>query len=58
MTSGPDSYPDSWRPRGALQPAASPAPAETGEAVVLAVDAFIASLSDDEFAALVARTRG
>ena len=59
MTSPPDGYPDSWRPRGAPAPepqaASSAAPVE---AVALAVDSYIAALSEDDFTALVQRTRG
>jgi hypothetical protein len=54
MTSGPTDYPASWRPNGAPPPD-TPAP---GEAIAMAVDAYVASLSDAEFQALVARTRG
>jgi hypothetical protein len=53
VTDGPTGYPDSWRPPGA--PPSAPAPAE---AIAMAVDAYVASLSDEEFQALVARTRG
>lgn len=52
---GPTDYPDSWKPGRAAQPAPSVAPAE---AVAMAVDSFIAALSQQEFDALVARTRG
>jgi hypothetical protein len=59
MTSPPTGYPDSWRPRGAPAPEpqaqSSPAPVE---ALELALDAYVASLTDTEFAALVERTRG
>jgi hypothetical protein len=59
MTSGPTDYPDSWKPRGAPQTAPPAAPSTTPtEAVALAVDAFVASLSEDEFAAMIQRTRG
>jgi hypothetical protein len=51
----PTGYPDSWRPRGAPPSTDTPAPAE---AVAMAVDSFVAALSDEEFQALVARTRG
>jgi hypothetical protein len=53
MTSGPTDYPSNWP--GARSQAA---PATPTEAVALAVDAFVASLSDTEFRALVERTRG
>jgi hypothetical protein len=56
MTSSPTDYPSSWTPKGA--PAQTETPATPDEAVAMAVDAFVASLSDDEFAAMVARTRG
>ena len=70
----PTRYPESWKPRGApdfepepepesvlrplemeLAAAAPPAPAE---ALQMAVDSYIAALSPEEFAQLVARTRG
>jgi hypothetical protein len=54
MTDSPTDYPSAWTPRGAQQPASSPAPIE---AVALAVDAYVASLSDEEFDAMVQRTR-
>ena len=53
MTEGPTGYPDSWRPNGAPRPAPAPA-----EAIAMAVDTYVASLSPEEFDALVARTRG
>jgi hypothetical protein len=53
VTDGPTDYPDSWRPRGVSS--SSPAPAE---AIAMAVDAYVARLSDEEFQALVERTRG
>jgi hypothetical protein len=53
VTDGPTDYPDSWRPRGALSSAPAPP-----EAIAMAVDAYVASLSDAEFQALVERTRG
>jgi hypothetical protein len=55
MTTGGDRYPSSWTPRGAAQAASPTAPAE---AVALAIDSYVASLSDNEFRALVERTRG
>jgi hypothetical protein len=54
MTSPPTEYPSNWP--GARPSAA--APAAPAEPVALAIDAFIASLSDTEFRALVERTRG
>ena len=57
MTSGDDSYPSAWTPRGA-QPPAPPAPAEAVEAIMLAIDSFIAALSQDELDQLLQRTRG
>ncbi len=54
MTSGPTDYPDSWK----TGRAARPSPDTPSEAVALAVDGFIAALSDADFDALVARTRG
>jgi hypothetical protein len=54
MTSGPTDYPSNW-PGARNQPAPPAAPTE---ALMLALDAFVASLSDAEFQALVARTRG
>ena len=53
MTTGPTAYPSSWRPQGAPPPDEPP----NFEALALAVDAYVAALSDEEFAALVARTR-
>lgn len=55
MTTPDDSYPDSWKrsngaPRGT--------PAAPTEAVAMAIDAFVAALSPEEFDQLVARTRG
>jgi hypothetical protein len=52
---GPTGYPSNWP--GARNQAAAPAPPPI-EALQMAVDVFLASLSDDEFRALVARTRG
>lgn len=48
-----DSYPAHWAPREMRQ--STPAPAE---AIALAIDAYIASLSESEFNQLVQRTRG
>ena len=56
MTSGDDSYPSSWTPRRAASQIAPSA--EPSEAVALAVDSYVAALSNDDFAALIARTRG
>jgi hypothetical protein len=53
VTDGPTGYPASWTPRKAR--ASTPAPAE---AIALAIDSFVASLSEEEFRALVERTRG
>ena len=54
MTSPPTDYPANWRPAAARgQSGAAPA-----EAVQMAIDSYIASLSDSEFIALVERTRG
>ena len=55
MTSPPTDYPANWRPRGAAQTAPSEAPVE---ALLLAIDSFVAALSEDNFAAMVQRTRG
>ena len=55
MTSPPTEYPSAWTPRGAPQPAAPAAPAE---AVALAVDSYVAALTESEFDQLVSRTRG
>jgi hypothetical protein len=51
---GPTAYPSGWRPKGA------PPPDEPVnlEALALAIDAYLAALSDAEFAALAARVRG
>jgi hypothetical protein len=54
MKSGPTDYPSNW-PGARNQPAA---PATPCEAVALAVDAYVSSLSEPDFQALVARTRG
>jgi hypothetical protein len=54
MTTSDDSYPSNW-PGARTQAAAPAAPIE---AVMLALDSFVASLSVEEFDALVARTRG
>jgi hypothetical protein len=50
-----DSYPDSWKPRGAPQTAP---PAPPLEPLLMAIDGYIAGLSAEEFDQLVARTRG
>jgi hypothetical protein len=49
----PTAYPSSWRPPGAPPPDVPP----SLEALQMAVDAYVASLSAEEFDALVARTR-
>jgi hypothetical protein len=46
MTTSDDSYPSAWTPRGAPQAASPAAPIEPIEPIMLAIDAFIASLSD------------
>ena len=56
MTTGDDSYPAAWTPRG-LQRQTGPS-AETVEALLLAVDAFVNALPESDFAAMVQRTRG
>lgn len=53
MTQGPTAYPSNWRPAGAPPPDEPP----NVEAVVLAIDSYLVALSDEEFAALVARVR-
>lgn len=54
MTTGqPTAYPSSWRPPGAPPPDVSP----NVEALQLGIDAYIAALSDEELAQLLARTR-
>jgi hypothetical protein len=53
MTNPPTAYPSNWRPPGS-PPFDEP---PNFEALALAVDAFIAALSPEEFDALVARTR-
>lgn len=55
MTTGDDSYPSAWTPRGAPQAAPPAAPAE---AVAMAIDAYVAALTPEEFAEMVRRTRG
>ena len=50
---GPTAYPSSWRPAGAPPPD----PTVNFEAIALAVDAYVAALTPEEFDALVARTR-
>ena len=50
---GPTAYPSNWRPAGAPPPDVEP----NVEALALAVDAYLAALSDEEFAALVERVR-
>jgi hypothetical protein len=55
MTGPPTEYPASWTPRGTPQAASPAAPIE---AIMLAVDSYIAALSPQEFDQLVSRTRG
>jgi len=50
---GPDDYPEAWKPREMRR--STPAPAE---AIALAIDAFIAALSPEELQELILRTRG
>ena len=50
---GPTGYPRQWAPKGAPPPDVEP----NVEALALAVDAYLAALSDEEFAALVERVR-
>ena len=50
----PTEYPSSWTPRGAPQAAAPAAPIEP---IMLAIDAYLAALSPQEFAEMVQRTR-
>lgn len=52
MTSPPTDYLSNWP--GARPPAAPAAPIE---AIMLAIDSFVAALSPEEFAAMVQRTR-
>jgi hypothetical protein len=54
MTSPPTEYPASWP---GARPSAPPPPPPS-EPVALAIDAYIASLSDEELKSLLARTRG
>ena len=51
---GPTGYPASWRPAGAPPPE----PDSAQEALMIAVDAYIASLSPQEFDQMVQRCRG
>ena len=44
MTTGDDSYPSAWTPRGAPQAAPPAAPAE---AVAMAIDAYVAALTPE-----------
>ena len=53
MNGPPTDYPSTWP--GARSQAA--APATPSEAVAMAVDAFVASLTSEEFDAMVQRTR-
>lgn len=50
---GPTAYPSQWRPPGSPPPDVPP----NTEAVALAVDAYVAALTPEEFDALVMRTR-
>ena len=50
---GATAYPSGWRPKGAPPPDEPP----NVEAIALAIDAYISALTDEEFAALVARVR-
>ena len=52
-TQGPTGYPNQWRPKGAPPPDEPP----NVEAIMLAIDAYLSALSDEEFAALVERVR-
>ena len=52
-TAGPTGYPSAWRPKGAPPPDVEP----NLEAIMLALDAYLAALSDEEFAELAARVR-
>ena len=54
MNDGPTDYPSNW-PGARSQPAT---PATPSGAVALAVDSYVAALSQAEFDQLVARTRG
>jgi hypothetical protein len=57
MISPPTDYPDSWK-RGAQAAPPAPRGAPVVEALQMAVDSFVAALSESDFRALVARTRG
>jgi hypothetical protein len=48
-----DSYPSSWRPRGAPEQK----PESPAAAIAFAVESYIAALSDAEVTDLLARTR-
>jgi hypothetical protein len=50
---GPTCYPSGWRPKNAPPPDEPP----NFEALALAIDAYLAALTDAEFAALVERVR-
>ena len=52
----PTEYPSNWP--GARPSASAPAPGSPEEALAIAVDQYIATLSQEDFDALVARTRG
>ena len=51
---GPTGYPRQWAPKGSPPPDVEP----SIEAVVLAIDGYIAALTDEQFFALVERVRG
>ena len=53
MTQPDDSYPTSWRPRGAP----TPQPENPAVALQFALEAYVSALSDAELADLLARTR-
>jgi hypothetical protein len=55
MTTGDDSYPASWTPRGAPQAAS---PAALIEPIMLAIESYISALTLEQFAEMVHRTRG
>jgi hypothetical protein len=52
----PDEYPESWRPRGAPKPQPE-TPTAAAEAVALAVEQYISSLTEAQAADLWARSR-
>jgi hypothetical protein len=60
-TPTPTDYPSARRPAGSPPPSPAPpqpSPATPIDALLMAIDAVFASLSDAEFGALVVRTRG